>query len=106
MYRSIIKWLNKNSGLAEWLTFAAVGVGAFFIGWRQTKINEATQKMEDSVELFAYSGKGVYAGQLLLTNVGKLRIYLRQYSINGDTVRAENVLIPAGQQQNAWYGVI
>ena len=101
------------------------------IGDKQNEINEYLKRMEDQVEIYAYvqpvlikkvnSTKEALTNKeqnnqvepklshwkIILTNVGKVHVYINSYKLStiekiketGDT------LLPAGQQQNAWYGI-
>ena len=82
--------INKNSGVAQWLTVIVLIITAYFareIGDKQNNINESIRKIEDSVEVFAYTPsdfKPTSNGRCLLTltNVGKVQLYITSYRID------------------------
>lgn len=80
---------------------------AWSIGKRQNEINEALKNIEDSVEVFGYcrlsSDEKTWFFSLM--NVGKLQLYLYQYEINSIKTDISDALIPANQQQNAWFNI-
>lgn len=72
--------------IAIWLTFIIASITAYLawrIGSRQNQINETLQKIEDQVEIYAYPRqvKGNDNWVLLITNVGKLQLYLVTYAV-------------------------
>lgn len=106
-------WLNKNSGVAQWLTVIVLIITVYFawkIGDKQNNINESIRKIEDSVEVFAYTPSGFKPTSngrclLTLTNVGKVQLYITSYKIDATSTSVDNELLPAGQQQNTWYNI-
>ena len=77
-------------------------VGAVVIGQQQIKINNTIARLEDSVDIFSYQKQG--ASQLMLFNVGKVQLYITAIKIDNEKKESvDNFLLPAGQQQNAWY---
>ena len=106
-----MNWFNTNAGLVQWLTLLVtliVGFVAFRIGSTQNEINRSIQKLQDSVEIFAYPVVNPQTGKLFLrlTNVGTVQLYMTTYMINGGPDRMlGHSLIPASQQQNAWFDI-
>ncbi len=111
---TLLGWLNLNQDLAQWMTVVILIITAYLayrIGIKQNSINELIEKIEDSAEVFAYAAKGnnpnLTIWVLLVTNVGKVQMYMKRYTVETLTpMDVNNALIPAGQQQNAWYQIV
>lgn len=92
-------WWSKN------IVLIITALIALVIGYYQIRINTALKDLEDSVEIYGYTHSTTSTASIILTNVGKIQIYITSYSIDGAISNVDNALIPAGQQQNAWYVV-
>ena len=103
----IERFLEQHRIWIDVFTLVAIGGAAFFawtVGVRQNEINEAIQRIEDSVEIYAYPRNYNNGHFLLVTNVGRLQVYITSYKIgDGELVDTDKALIPAGQQQGAWF---
>ena len=96
---------NPIAGLTL-IAIAVTGYLAYRIGERQNEINQHIQQIEDSVELFAYSRPSTEPDHIaiLLFNVGKTQLYFDEYSIDNKVTKLNyKQILPAGQQQNAWF---
>jgi len=103
--------------IVQWLTLIVLiitAVIAFRIGNTQNQINKKIEKLQDSVEVFSYPISGVqntnqpqkgFPWLLRVVNVGSVQLYITEYIINGYSTVLNNALLPAGQQQNAWYQI-
>ena len=119
LFLAIFNWLKAkgNEPIAQWLTLivliATVCV-AWWIGNTQNSINKKLEKIQDTVEIFAYPVSGApntnqpvkgYPWLLRVINVGNVQLYIKDYSVNGSKTILNNALLPAGQQQSAWYQI-
>lgn len=107
-----MEWFNSNTGIAQWITLVItviIGILAFSIGSTQNEINRTIQKLQDSVELYAYPVINPQLQRIFLrlTNVGSVQLYLTSYVVNGGPDQTlGRSLIPASQQQNAWFDIL
>lgn len=107
----LFEFANNNQGLGQWAAaFIALLalIAAIYIGLLQHDINKRFKDIESSVEVFGYIAytENHEPVVLRITNVGKLQVYLTEYKVGDSEVQnIPPTLIPAGQQQGAWYNV-
>jgi hypothetical protein len=94
------EWVNIIIGIATLIC-------ACIIGFTQNEINAKLASIQDSVEVFGYAplitDKFIV---LRITNVGNIQVYVSRYFFDDVDKKLPDVLIPAGQQQDAWYDLI
>lgn len=109
MWKSLLELADQHSGAGQWVAgiIALIALSsAVWIGIVQNSINQKLANIESSAEVFGYLVFNASTPvRLRVTNVGKLQMYLTSYSINKITTLVPFALIPAGQQQNAWYDI-
>lgn len=116
--KEVIILKEGEASVVQWLTLVVMIITtgiALWIGFNQNSINQKIKDVQDTAEIFAYAISGApntnqpikgYPWLLRLVNVGNVQLYITNYSINGSKIALNNALLPAGQQQNAWYQII